>query len=811
MGDTTAEFQAQFATVDGRPPLTTIDHKVIGKPIPRREDRRLLTGNGQFSDDVSIDGQAYAVMVRASHAHAVIDSIDATTARSVPGVLAIYTGHDAAKDGLKPMPRDYTMIANRAAAAKNTGPEPMLVNHNDRDVYHSAYEMLPTDRVRFSGQLVAMVVAETLAAAKEAGDLVAIAYKPLQAVVKSRDAEKPDAPLIWPDENSNVCLEGELGNRDETESAFARARHVAKLTTDIQRVTGVPMEARAAVGTYDKETGRYTLFAGGGGVVRPQRELAEILGVEPDLVRVVAKDIGGNFGTKNSFYPEFALVVWAAKKLGRPIKWTAERSDAFLSDYQGRDLASDAELALDADGNFLAVRCRNMSNLGAYAMTTVPLRKGIGIVNGVYRIPAGHCQAVAVHTNTVPTTPYRSAGRPEAIFIIERLIDIAARQFGFDRVDLRRRNLIAPSELPYTNCIGVTYDNGEYENVMDRALLLADWQGFDARRAAARARGKLRGIGIANYIELTMGSPVERAEILVAPDNETVEVTVGTLSSGQGHETSFAQCVGEWLGVPIEKVVLIQGDTERVKAGGGSHSGRSMRMAGYVMGCAADKIIDKGKAIASHMMGVAAASIEYRDGLFTAPASNARADIFDVARYAGGQSSLPDGLGGPLVGEEEHHFKEAGFPYGAHVAEVEIDPETGSIELAGYTAVDDVGQAINPLILHGQTHGGIVQGVGQALWEEIIYDRGTGELTTASFMDYAMPRAPDLPMFICELSEVRSPSNPLGVRAGGEGGTTPALAVVTNAAVDALAEYGVVHLEMPLSSERIWRAISSAR
>ena len=783
---------------------------MIGKPLPRIEDRRLLTGMGRYSDDFNIEGQAYAVMVRAAHAHALIKTIECRRAYAVPRVLAVYTGKDASNDGLKPMPRDYTMVANSAAAAKNSGPEPMLVNRNDRDVYHSDFEMLPTQRVRFTGQLVAVVIAETIAAAKEAAELVEIDYEPLPAVTQAREAEQPNAPRIWPDEISNVCLDGELGDRAATDHAFASASHVAKLSTDIQRVTGVPMEARSAVGTFDADTGLFTLYSGSGGVVRPKRELAEILGVDTDRVRVVARDIGGNFGTKNSFYPEFALVVWAAKKVGRPVKWTAERTEAFLSDYQGRDLASDAELALDADGNFLAVRCRNISNLGAYAMTTVPLRKGIGIVNGVYKIPVGHCQAVAVHTNTVPTTPYRSAGRPEAMFIIERLIDVAARECGFDRVDLRRRNLIASDELPYTNCIGVTYDNGEYRKVMDRALELADWKGFPRRREAARARGMLRGIGVANYIELTMGSPVERAEVHVKPEDDTIEVVVGTLSSGQGHETSFAQCIAEWLAVPIEKVVLIQGDTDRVKAGGGSHSGRSMRMAGYVMGQAAEQIIARGKVIAAHMFGASAADIAYQEGLFTLTATNTRADIFDVAGYANQDTSLPPDLRGNLIGIEEHHFKHAGFPYGAHVAEVEVDPETGALQLAAYTAIDDVGRAINPLILHGQTHGGITQGVGQALWEEIVYDRETGELTTASFMDYAMPRATDLPMFKAELSEVQSPTNPLGIRAGGEGGTTPALAVITNAAVDALSAFGVTHLEMPLTPEKIWRALQAS-
>ncbi|HZD91928.1 MAG TPA: molybdopterin cofactor-binding domain-containing protein, partial [Pseudolabrys sp.] len=555
---------------------------------------------------------------------------------------------------------------------------------------------------------------------------------------------------------------------------------------------------------------RYTLYCGSGGVVRQKREMSQILNVPFESVRVVAGDIGGNFGTKNSLFPEHPLLLWAAKKVGRPVKWTCERTEAFLTDYQGRDLVSDTELALDADGNFLALRGTNLSNLGAYASSIIPLRKGVGIMSGLYRIPAAYFRAKAVLSNTIPTIPYRSAGRPEAMFIIERLIDMAADLHGFDPVELRRRNLVRPEEMPYRNPTGVTYDCGEYERVMDEARELAAWDSFPQRRKEARKRGKLRGLGLANYIELTMGNPRERAEVIVHPQGK-VDVIVGTLSSGQGHETSFTQCVSEWLGVPFEDVRLVQGDTEIVPVGGGSHSGRSMRFAGMVMGRATDKVIERGRAIAGILLQAGNKPVNFDGGRLYLGDNGAEIGLFDVARAAAEREDLPDHLRGPLSAEHDETFKVGGFPYGSHACEVEIDPETGALEVVGYAAVDDVGRAVNPMILHGQTHGGITQGVGQALWEHCVYEPGSGQLLTASFMDYAMPRADKLPSYKTALSEVPAPGNPLGVRAGGEGGTTPALAVVINAVVDALSEFGVTHMEMPATPERIWRAIEQGR
>ena len=654
-----------------------------------------------------------------------------------------------------------------------------------------------------------MVVAETLAIAKDATERVVVEYEPLQVIVDTVMAAQPDAPRLY-DDVPSVCIDADAGDMDATAAAFARATHIVKLDTSVQRVTGVPLEPRAAIGVYDPNTKRYTLHAGSGGVVRQKHELAAVLGVPPADVRVECGDVGGNFGTRNAFYPEFALVAWAAKRVGRPVKWTCERSEAFASDYQGRDQVIEAELAMDASGRFLALRGSVICNAGAHSVNYVPLVKCTELLTSVYSVPAAHVRARAVLSNTPPTNPYRSAGRPEAMFVMERLIDLAARQSGHDRIALRNRNLISESEQPYANPLGMTYDSGDYRKVMNRAVELADWKGIAERRREAKTRGKLRGIGIASYIEATSGSPREYSKIDVQLDGH-VDVTIGTLSSGQGHETSFTQCVAEWLGVPLERVRLVQGDTDIVPIGGGSQSGRSMRLAGVVMGRASEQVIAKATRIAAHVLETDAADLNFAEGVFTVRGTDRSIDLFDVARAAVERNSLPEDLRGPLTADCDYTSRVPGFPFGAHVCEVEIDPDTGQTDIVRYTAVDDVGRAINPLILHGQTHGGIVQGVGQALWEHARYDSTTGQLLTGSLQDYAMPRARLLPFFTTELSETLAPGNPLGVRAGGEGGTTPTLGVVVNAVVDALADYGVTHIEMPVTPERVWRAIHEGK
>ena len=785
---------------------TTAASNSIGQPVPRKEDRRLLTGQGRFSDDVDMPAQAHAFMLRSPHAHARIGKVDTARAKAAPGVLAVLTGADALADGLGPMPRDHMAKAPPGAPPY---PEPPLVNRDGGAIPDTILSVLPHDVVRFAGQAVAMIVAETLSAAKDAAELIEIDYAPLPVVIGTAEAAAVGAPRIYPDLASNICMDCELGDAAGTTAALAQAAHVVRLDTLVHRVTGVPMEARSCVGRFEAEGSRYILHAGSGGIVRQKREIADILRVPFDSVRITADDIGGNFGTRNSLFCEFPLCLWAAKKIGRPVKWTAERSEAFLSDHQGRDMVCEAEMGLDREGRIIALRVSNLSNIGAFTSSMVPLRKSLCIINGLYRVPVGHARGRAVLSNTPPTIPYRSAGRPEAMFFIERLMDLAAVELGIDRIEIRRRNMIKPHELPYRNPVGITYDNGAYERAMDQALRLSAWDQFPQRKAEARARGKLRGIGIGNYIEITMGMPRERGEVIILPDG-IVEVLVGTLSSGQGHETSYAQCVADWLGVPFDAIRLIEGDTDRIPVGGGSHSGRSMRMAGFVMSRAADGVIAKARRIAAHLLEAPVDAIDFAGGLCTVRGTNRSLSLFEVAEAARNRADLPDDMKGPLSAAHDEHFQHAGFPYGTAICEIEIDPETGALEIVRYASVDDVGRAINPLILHGQTHGGIAQGVGQALWERCHYDPETGQLLSASFMDYCMPRADMLPMFDTGLSEVPAPHNPLGVRAGGEGGTTPALAAVMSAVVDALAEYGVTHMEMPATPERIWRAIRRA-
>jgi carbon-monoxide dehydrogenase large subunit len=772
----------------------------IGAPLPRKEDARLLTGGGAFSDDFNLAGQLYAAIVRSAHPHAEILALSAADAEAMEGVVAVLTARDLAADGVEPIRHPPPRIGP---------PDIHLTHRSGQDPVIPAQTLLATDRVRFVGEAIAMVVAESAAEARAAAERVGVDYAPLDAVARGVDAAQDGAPLVWEGHGTNVVVDADAGDEAATAAAFGRADHIVRLTTEIQRVTGVPMEPRAAIGDFDPQAGRYTLYAGSGGVVRQQRELAKIFKVDDEAVRVVARDVGGNFGTRNAIYPEFPLVVWAAKRLGRPVKWTADRSEAFQSDYQGRDLASECELALDRDGKFLGIRGTNTLNVGAFPITFVPLIKGIELMSGVYDIPVAHFRARAVFSNKPPVNNYRSSGRPEAMFIIERLIDRAAAEFGFDRVALRRRNLIALQGEGFTNPLGLAYDCGAYDRVLSSALALGEWDGFDQRKAESEKRGFYRGIGVANYLELTGGYPRERTEITVRPDGR-VDMVIGTLSSGQGHETSFAQLVTEWLGVPVDDVTLITGDTDIVKEGGGSHSARSMRMAGIVIGIATEKIVARGKDIAALLLNAPGGKVDFADGQFTVKGTNRGIGLFEVAAAALDDPALPDELKGPLAAVSEETVPVGAFPYGCHVCEVEVDPATGLVTIKRYAAVDDVGRAINPLILHGQSHGGAAQGIGQAMWEHCVYERDTAQLLSGSFMDYTMPRAANLPNFAVEISEVPSPRNPLGIRGGGEGGTTPALAVVVNAIVDALSHLGVTHIEMPATPQQVWRTIRNA-
>jgi carbon-monoxide dehydrogenase large subunit len=786
--------------MDQTTPARDVKGSGIGQPVRRREDLRLVRGGGRYTADENLPGQVYAVMVRSPHAHARICGIAKDEALAAPGVLAVLTGADCLADGLKPIPHKPWSPHPAETTLRSAGGAPP---------FEAPHYPLPADKARFVGEAVAMIVAETLAAAKDGAERLAVEYEILPAVVETEAAARGDAPRVHDGAQSNVCFDGGLGDAAATAAAFAKAAHVTRFETWVQRVTGVPMEPRAALAAVDVETGRLTLYAGNGGAVRLKNDLATILDMPPEKVRVLMADIGGNFGTRGMIYPEFAAVAWAARKLGRPVKWIIDRHESFLSDYQARDLVVEAELALDDKGRFLAMRGSNLGNLGAHTTNFAMVQKGVQMMSSIYRMPTAHFRARATLSNTAPTRPYRSAGRPEVIFVIERLIDLAAREHGFDRLSIRRRNLVTEKELPYRNPFGVEYDNGDYIGAMNMALKLGDWAGFKKRRREARKRGKYRGIGVGTYVDISTGVPREKAELTILPEG-IVELVIGVVSQGQGHETSFAQLVTEWLGVPIDTVRIIAGDTDRVTVGGGAHSGRGMRLGSIVIKKSSDRLIEKGLRIAEHLLETAAADIEFSHGRFAVKGTNHAVGLFEIARAATERSDLPQDLRGPFTAACDETVVEASFPYGAHVCEVEVDPDTGMVALVNYAAVDDVGRAVNPLIIHGQIHGGIAQGVGQALLEHCHYDRESGQMLAGSFMDYAMPRACDLPFYATELSEVPSATHPLGIRPAGEGGTVPALAVVINAIVDALSEFGVRHIEMPATPERVWQAIQEA-
>jgi aerobic carbon-monoxide dehydrogenase large subunit len=769
--------------------------RFIGRPVRRAEDERLVTGKGRFSDDFKLDHQAYAAMVRSPHPHARIRGIDVGRARAMPGVLGVFTGADCLADHLSPIPHD---------PLPKTKYDMKLSAPGGGAVFIGPHLLLPADKARHVGEAVAMVVAETLAQALDGAEAVEVDYEVLPHVVHAQDAMAPGAPKVWDEVADNIPVETWFGDR-----AFAAADHVVKMDFHIGRVTGVPLEPRAAVAQYDPATDRLTLHAGSGGAVRQKRELATVLGIAPERLRVLSYDVGGNFGTRNRVFVEFGLVLWAAHKLRRPVKYTATRSEAFLSDYQGRDLVSKVELALRRDGRFLAMRAINISNVGARAVSFSPLSKGCGLIPGSYDIPAVTLHAMAVYTNTMPTQAYRSSGRPEVTYAVERLIDAAAVELGIDRIKLRRRNLIKPDAMPYRNGVGMLYDSGRYEENMDWAMEIADWKGFERRRREARKRGKLLGRGLANYVESSIGAPNEQARITVLPEGR-VDVVIGTQSTGQGHETSFAQVVSDLLRVPVEAVKIIYGDTDIVKVGGGSHSGRSMRHAATVFSMAAAELIAKAKRIAALALDTPAADVEFDDGRFTARETNRSFDFFELAREAAQldlQGDLKTGLA--VVTDNEMH--DPVFPNGCAICEVEVDPATGEVAILRYACVDDVGRCINPLIVHGQTHGAIAQGVGQAMWEQIYVEPDSGQPLTGSLMDYGMPRADTLPAFRTEIAEVLSPTNPLGIKAGGEGGTTAAPAVMVSAILDALREVGVRDIDMPATPFRVWQAIQAAK
>jgi carbon-monoxide dehydrogenase large subunit len=779
--------------------------RFIGKPLPRKEDARLIAGHGRFTDDFVLDGQAHAAMVRSPHPHARIVAIDAERAKTMPGVFGVFTGADCAADKIGPIPHDP--VPKTKFDMKLHGP-------GGGAVFAGPHMLLPADKVRHVGEAVVMVVAETKAQAMDAAEAVEVQYEELPFVLHSEDALQPGAPTIWDQVPNNMTVETFFGDPEATDRAFARAAHVVKKKFHIGRVTGVPLEPRSALGQYDAATDSYLLYAGSGGAVRQKNELIQVVGVPPERLRVISPDVGGNFGTRNRTFVEFGMVLWAAKKLGRPVKYTATRSEAFLSDYQGRDLVTDVELALDDKHRFIGMRATNISNVGARCVSLSPLSKGSGLIPGSYAIPATTLRSVAVFTNTMPTNAYRSSGRPEVTFAMERLVDEAAKQLGVDRIALRRKNLVSPKAMPYRNSVGMLYDSGHYEENMDWAMEIADWKGFPARRRDAKRRGKLLGRGLANYVESSIGAAKEQAQLKVRPQDGSrparVDAVIGTQSNGQGHETSFAQVVADLLHVPADAVNIIYGDTAVVKVGGGSHSGRSMRHAATVFSKAAVDLIARGKEIAAIVMSSTPDNVVYDDGRFSSRDTNLTFDFLELANEAA-RHELPEALKDGVAVVTDNEMHDPVFPNGTAICEVEIDPDTGDITITRYACIDDVGRCINPLIVHGQTHGAIAQGVGQALWEQIYLDPDSGQPLTGSLMDYGMPRADVLPSFRTEIAEVLSPTNPLGIKAGGEGGTTAAPAVMLSAILDALGEVGVRDVSMPVTPYKVWQAIREAR
>src|SRR5262249_2327298 len=767
----------------------------IGQPITRFEDQRLLRGEGRFQNDVNLPGQCHAVIVRSVHAHARIRSIDVEAARHSPGVVAVFTGADLARDKLGTM--KMTLKRKRPDGAPMFAPP---------------HRGLAVDRVRYVGDPVAVVIAETLAQAEDAADLMRIDYEPLPSVTST--AEAIGGATVWDECADNVSNLFEAGDKAATDAAFAGAHRVVRRRYVISRVHAQYLEPRGALGVWDQSEGRYILYADVQYPHRVRNALASsIFKVPEHTVRVIAGDVGGGFGTKGWQYPEHRLVLWAARRIRRPVKWQCERREAIPADEHARDNVSEAELALDADGRFLALRVRTLANVGAYVSSDRNLLatfSNVVTLVGVYAFPAAHVQVLSVLTNTNSTAPYRGAGRPEATYVIERLIDDAARELGMDRLELRRKNLIPASAMPYKTPLGVTYDCGDFPKSMARALDLADVAGFSSRRDASGRRGVLRGLAVVNAIEQAAGPQPEFAEIRFSPSGSAT-VFMGTKNQGQGHETTFKQILHERLGLEPGEVRYIAGDTDRVRFGMGTMGSRSPVSGGTALWTAADKGIAKGRKIAAKMLEAAEGDIAFGDGKFSVVGTDRALALKEVARAAFQPAQLPPGLEPGLYETGTFAPKQATWPSGCHVCEVEVDPDTGAVALVGYVIADDVGTVINPITLKGQIHGGVAQGVGQALMEQVVYEPGSGQLLTASFMEYAMPRADTFCDMMIESHPVPTKLNPLGAKGAGEAGTVGALPAVINAVMDALAPLGVRGLDMPASSDRVWQAIQNAK
>jgi carbon-monoxide dehydrogenase large subunit len=764
----------------------------IGQSVSRFEDPRLLKGGGRYVADMVLPGMVFGHVLRSPHAHARIRSIDVSRAKAAPGVLVVLTGADWKASGWGDLP------------------VPGGLKRRDGSVFRPPYPALVTDRVRFVGDYVAFVVAETYHQALDAAELIAVDYEPLPACVSTAEAVSAGAPRVWDDCPDNIGFVQLFGDKAAAEAAIAKADHVIKHRFIVNRVTAATMEPRGCLGDYNATEDRYTIYTTLQRTHPFRSELAPILKVSESKIRVVAGDIGGSFGMKSAVYNEVALVLLASKRIGRPVKWTSTRSESFLCDAQARDNVTEAELALDKEGNFVGLRVKTIAAIGAYLQTGMPAFTGnIGTLAGVYRTPAIHADVSAVYTHTNPVRPYRGNGRPEAAYVIERIVDLAADELGIDPAELRRRNYIASGAMPFKTGLTFTYDSGEFEKSMDMALGLADFAGFEHRRQEARKRGKLRGIGLSNTIERAAAQGFEGAEIRFDKSG-TATLLSGSVTQGQGHETIFKQIMCDRLGIDPQEVHYIQGDTDEVFVGEGTGGSRSATIGGSAVMIAAERITEKAKHIAAHILQLDADEISFADGVFSSPKSNRTLTIKEVAKEAMEPANLPKGIDVGLIATATYFAPVQNFPNGCHICELEIDEETGEVEIVRYSVVDDVGTVINPLLLKGQIVGGVAQGVGQVLMEDIRFNED-GQNLTASFMDYAMPRADDISAVDVKSNPVPTMTNPLGVKGAGEAGCVGAMPAVANALVDALSHLGVRHIEMPATPERLWRTINGGQ
>ena len=764
----------------------------IGQPVKRSEDPKLVQGQGRYTDDINLTGQAYAVMVRSTAAHGVIRGIDTAAAKGMPGVLAVLTAQDlAAYGGLK----CNLPIKSRDGSPIRYKPRPALA----------------ADKVRFVGDPVACVVAATIAQAKDAAEAVVVDIDPLPAVMSAREAAKPGAPVLYDEVPNNVCLDYHYGDGDKVAAAFAGAAHVLKLPLVNQRLVVNAIEPRSAIGEYDKADGKWTLHSCSQGVFGLKNMMRDILGAKPEQLRILTGNVGGSFGMKAASYPEYVCILHAAKVLGRPVKWTDERSGSFVSDHHGRDFDMTMEAAFDKRGIIQAIRLTGFGNMGGYLAAFGPLLPTLNVTKnnvGMYRTPLFEVSTKCVFTNTTLVSAYRGAGRPEGAYHMERMMDYAAAELGIDRFELRRRNFIRAKDIPFTSAAGLVYDSGDFPGLFDQAMEEADVAGFKQRKRESKKAGRLRGLGVGCYVETTAAGTTEMGGIRFNDDG-TVTIITGTLDYGQGHAAPFAQILTEKLGLPFDRIKLMQGDSDQLVTGGGTGGSRSAMLSGTAIMQASDKAIEKGKEIAAHVLEASAGDIEFRNGRFVIAGTDRAIGIMELAERLRGGLKLPEGMATSLDVTHVTEPVPGTFPNGVHVAEVEIDPETGNADVVKYTAVNDFGTVVNPMLVEGQIQGGVVQGLGQALLEGVVYD-AEGQLLTGSFMDYAMPRAHNAPNITVLNRGVPTKTNPVGAKGCGEAGCSGSLPTVANAVIDALSDYGVRELPMPMTPSRIWQAIQDS-